>query len=177
MEVIKINIFTLDELLLCKIYTRCNKTHQLTKFYENLNKFSKPLFLIIYGFYTIQLLLNKNTILPTFILYPFGLLVTNILLRKLFKRKRPFENKNLNLQGLGKSKSFSLPSNHASSSIVISLFISYVTPTIALVILILALITSFSRVARGYHYPLDIACSMLLTVLTFILSTNFPIML
>ncbi len=174
---ITINFRKLDETLLTTIYTNCNKTEMQSNFYEKLNNFSKPLFLIIYGFCIFYLFLTKKEVLPTFILYPFILLVTNLILRKILKRERPFKNKNLNLQGLGESKSFSLPSNHASSSIVIGLFIYYVNPILSLIVIFLAIVTSFCRVARGYHYPWDIIFSTFLATILFILSFIFPIVL
>ncbi len=172
---IKINIIELDRKLLTKIYSYCNKSKDQSRLFEKLNTFSKPLFLIIYGFYVVYLFFSKNQIIATFIFYPFILLVLNIILRKVFKRQRPFKDKNLNLQGIGESKSYSLPSNHASSSIVISLFIYYINPYVATIVLFLAILTSFCRVARGYHYPLDILFSSGLATLLFLISFIAPI--
>ncbi len=177
LEVITINLLTLDRILLTKIYIYCNATERRSRLFEKLNTLSKPIFLIIYGFYVIFLFYSKNNILPRFIFYPFLLLILNIALRKVFKRQRPFKDKKLNLLGLGESKSFSFPSNHASSSIVISLFIYYINPVVASVVLFLAVATSFCRVARGYHYPLDIVFSALLATIVFLASFIIPIVL
>lgn len=160
-----------------KIYIFCNANKTRVNTFDNLNRLSKPVFILVYALTIMYLFYMQNTILPTFIIYPFLLLLLNILLRKSIKRTRPFNNPNLNLENLGVSDSYSLPSNHASSSIVISLSMFYVNNCLAIIMLILALITSFSRVARGYHYPTDILCSAVLSLLIFTLSILFPIVL
>lgn len=167
----------LDVQILIKIYTLCNKSNKNTNILEFFNNASKPVFLIIYGFAVVYLYFSNPYILPTFIFYPFALLVLNIALRKIIKRKRPFENKDLNFKNIGKSTSYSMPSNHASSSIVISLFLFYVNPIVAVFSLFLAIITSFLRVARGYHYPFDILISLVLAILFFYFSQLCPIVL
>ncbi len=166
-----------DEKLFIKIFNYCNKTKKRTIFFERLNTASKPVFLIIYAICIYLLFKTQNKILPTFIFYPALLLGINLILRKIFKRKRPFQNKKLNLNNIGESSSYSFPSNHASSSLVISFFILYINVYFGLFMLLLAMITSFSRVARGYHYPFDILCSLALSTTLFITSLFFPILL
>lgn len=166
----KINTLKImDEKLFSHIYLMCNKTQKRTLFFDNLNTLSKPFFIIVFIFYCIFLYRLQNPYLYTFIILPLILLLINIILRKTLKRTRPYNNSNLNLSNLSQSNSFSLPSNHASSSIVISLFIIPINP-LGYILLILAFITSFSRLARGYHYPCDIALSTILALTMFIIS-------
>ncbi len=168
-----------DEKLFIKIFSYCNKTEKRTNFFETLNTTSKPLFLVIYIICIFILLKTKDILILRFVFYPALLLFINLLLRKIFKRKRPFENttfqnKKLNLNNIGESTSYSFPSNHASSSLIISFVILYINIYFGLFMLFLAIITSFSRVARGYHYPVDIICSLLLSTTLFILSLVYP---
>ncbi len=202
-----------DEQLFLKIFNFCNKTNKRTKFFETLNTTSKPLFLVIYTICIVLLFKTNNSILPTFIFYPALLLGINLVMRKTFKRKRPFQNENLqnkklnptlaktnektnfkasfktdvftnveNVEPLepieiGKSDSYSFPSNHASSSLIISYFILYINIYFGLFMLFLAVVTSFSRVARGYHYPFDILCSLVLSTTLFLISLVLPLTL
>ncbi len=173
-------ITNIDEQIFVKIYTYCNKTEQRTKFFETLNTTSKPFFIVIYTICVILLFKTNNSILPTFIFYPALLLCINLLMRKTFKRERPFQNQNfknkkINLNNVGESTSYSFPSNHASSSLVISYFILYINIYVGVTMLLLALITSFSRVARGYHYPFDVLCSFILSTTLYLVSFILPI--
>ncbi len=175
-------MINLDEQLFIKIYSYCNETEKRTKFFETLNTASKPLFLVIYIICVFLLIQTKDILLARFVFYPASLLVINLTLRKIFKRKRPFENpkfqnKKLNLNNIGKSTSYSFPSNHASSSLIISFVILYINIYLGLTMLFLAVLTSFSRIARGYHYPLDILCSLVLSATLFILSVIYPLQL
>lgn len=160
------NFKKLDEQLFIIIYLFCNNTKKRTLFFDKLNSLSKLFFIIIYVFFCIYFYLRKDSYLTNFLLFPFILLLLNIYLRKFFRKTRPYNNANINLENLGSSKSFSFPSNHASSSIIISLFIIPITP-FGYIFLLLALITSFSRVARGYHYPIDVIFSFILASIIF----------
>ncbi len=163
-----------DEQLFIKIFSFCNKTEKRTQFFETLNTASKPLFLVIYIICVFYLLKTEDIISLKFIFYPALLLLINLSLRKAIKRKRPFQNKKLNLNNIGESTSYSFPSNHASSSLIISFFILYINIYFGLTMLLLAIVTSFSRVARGYHYPLDILSSLVLAITLFLISFVFP---
>ncbi len=177
----------LDEKLFIQTFTFCNKTPKRTKVFEVLNTTSKPLFIIIYTICVFLLFKTNNPVLPTFIFYPALLLGINLVLRQTFKRQRPFknthfqninsQNKKLNLNNIGESSSYSFPSNHASSSLIISFFILYVNVYFGLIMIFLAIITSFSRVARGYHYPFDILCSLFLSTTLYLVSQFYPITL
>ncbi len=169
-----------DEQIFIKIFSFCNKTEKRTKFFDNLNTTSKPLFLVIYIICIFALIKTEDILIQRFIFYPALLLLLNLSLRKVFKRKRPFENhkfqnKKLNLNNIGKSTSYSFPSNHASSSLIISYVILYINIYVGLLMLFLAIITSFSRIARGYHYPSDVLCSFVLSTILFITSIIFPL--
>lgn len=117
---------------------------------------------IVFGIYIIyDSIKNKSTSFIRIFKYffiPMLTLIINTNLRKLFKKERPFLE-------LGKKsliehkKSYSFPSNHAASAMIISIAVIYALNGIGLigtVVLIFAFLTGLSRIMTGVHYPADV---------------------
>jgi len=81
-------------------------------------------------------------------------LVTDAL-QQTIRRKRPYKN---GINSLIKPwiKSPSFPSGHACMSMSMATFAFLVSPEIGVVVLVMALLVTFSRVAVGVHYLSDI---------------------
>ena len=119
-------------------------------------KFSSKFFFAAYSFTCIILILDRNSKIIIFLLAPLFLLITNTCLRKLFKRVRPYEKLDLDVNGRDNKESFSFPSNHAACSSVIATVIFFINPTLGIFLIICSVITGISRVIAGIHYPSDI---------------------
>lgn len=116
---------------------------------------------IIFGLYVLYSTPRDNNYIiyiSKYFFIPMFALIINTMLRKLLKKERPFSE--LGKQSLiGHKKSYSFPSNHAASAMVISIAIIYALSTvngIGILVLILAFLTGLSRIMTGVHYPLDV---------------------
>jgi undecaprenyl-diphosphatase len=58
---------------------------------------------------------------------------------------------------VNRTRSFSFPSSHATNSFAGALYFSAFMPSLTVPLFVLAALISFSRIAVGVHYPLDVA--------------------
>lgn len=131
-----------------------------------ISQFSKPAFIIIYIVGIIALLIKGGGEgMAKMIAVPFFTLVFNTMLRKILNRPRPFVRDDVKML-VEHEESGSFPSNHACSSMIISLSYVLVCPALVPVFMIFALFTGFSRIMTGVHYPLDVLCGWLISLVS-----------
>ncbi len=120
-----------------------------------ITKLSRQVFYGIYLGFTGFLVLNGDGMIVPFIVGPAaGFLLTNIF-RKLWLRPRPFVAFGIRSL-IAHEGSGSFPSKHAMSAFAIGVCTLYVSVPLGVIVLVLAGITSLSRVMVGVHYPLDV---------------------
>ena len=84
-------------------------------------------------------------------------IITNITLKDLIARPRPFVVNDAIVTLIREPKSFSFPSGHTSASFAAMLALSYWVPKkVGIPAIILASMIAFSRMYIGVHYPTDI---------------------
>jgi len=82
-------------------------------------------------------------------------LMLNLMVRSMFHVDRPFVHNKVNLL-LPHDKASSFPSNHATGTMSIALGLGKYDRILGMIMTILSIIVSFSRVYVGHHYPLDV---------------------
>ena len=115
---------------------------------------------VIWIVLTVVLLAFKKTRgigMATALALLFSLLITNILLKNLVARIRPYEI----VEGLtiliSKQVDYSFPSGHTSSSVAAALAIWRNAPRkYGIAAIVLAMLISLSRLYVGVHYPTDV---------------------
>ena len=91
-----------------------------------------------------------------YIVIPMFVLILNTKLRKVFRCERPF-NEDENIENMiGHKESYSFPSNHAASAMVIATAVGFIEIKALVVLIPLAVMTGLSRVMTGVHYPKDV---------------------
>lgn len=95
-----------------------------------------------------------------------NVILTNVILKNIFARIRPYEViKELTLL-TGVPHDFSFPSGHTSSSFAVAgILFLYCPPKIGIPALIIAALIGFSRLYVGIHYPSDVVIGMLVGIL------------
>ncbi len=148
----------MNKKLFYKIYDYTLSNEAAAKAAVLLSRFSKFIYIFIYGLGFLMLLLRSDIFsIPKYILVPFTVLVVNTVLRKFIGKPRPFEAEDIESL-VPHEANGSLPSNHAASSLIIALSWVLVYPPAAAVFVLLAFCTGFSRIMTGVHYPLDVLC-------------------
>jgi undecaprenyl-diphosphatase len=144
-------------------------SHQLiSKLAVFITKFSSKFFSLIYFSVGGWLIYNSDPRLRSFILIPAAVYLIVKLIPLLYNRWRPFAE--YSLKSLVKQRSdHSFPSTHAASSVIISLIVLNINFQLGMLMIVLATLTSFSRIMVGVHYPTDIIGAWILAGLTFII--------
>lgn len=97
---------------------------------------------------------------------PFLVLVEITILRKIFKRQRPYEKYNtepvINRDGNGDS----FPSRHTASAFIISMAAIPVSVPVTILLLIISSIIGLTRILSGVHYISDVIAGAAISVLT-----------
>ena len=101
----------------------------------------------------------------------FGAIITNLLLKNIVARPRPFTE----IQGLvpliTKPTDFSFPSGHTTASFAVALVMLRMLPgKYGIPAVVLAALIAFSRLYLGVHYPTDVLAGFLVALMGSILS-------
>ena len=99
----------------------------------------------------------------------FSLLFTNIVLKNLVARERPF-NTDPTLDNLAHEDSFSFPSGHTSASFAAALSLIYYHKKEGIAAIILAVLIALSRIYICVHYPTDVLGGVVVGAVSAILS-------
>ncbi len=155
-------IKNLDEKIFLTMYNYSKKNKKLYDFFNVFTKISKNLFVVIYVSVVLYTYMYNYNRLAFVILIPFFGLVTSVTLRKIVNRNRPyivFSKLQLPVKKIG-----SFPSNHSVSSFLISFTCLHINIMFGIIIFIIAIISSISRVFVGIHFPADIISGLLIAI-------------
>ena len=87
----------------------------------------------------------------------FGVIVTNLLLKNIVARPRPFAEIEALIPLIAKPTDFSFPSGHTTASFAVALvMLRMLQKKIGIPAVVLAALVAFSRLYLGVHYPTDV---------------------
>jgi undecaprenyl-diphosphatase len=129
-----------------------------------ITKFSSKFFSFTYFVVGAWLIYKSDPRLKSFILIPAAVYLIVKIIPLIYNRRRPFAEHNL--KSLVKQRQdHSFPSTHTASSLIITLAIFNINFELGILMIVLALITSLTRIMVGVHYPTDILGSLILSLI------------
>ena len=165
-------LIRLDTYLFKQFYYFASRNPLVEKVMVLFTNWSSKIFYLFYISFILFLIIQGNEKIIPFIFGPASGFVLAMGMRRLWKRERPFAM--LKVPSLiPHGKDYSFPSMHASSAFVIAASMWHISRSIGAGVLLLAGLTSLSRVMVGVHYPLDILVGCALGV--FISTVTFSI--
>lgn len=154
----------MDKKLFFMIYNISKSNKYISKVSYLGAKMSHFIFFFIYALTAIYLIFYADFYrLKRFITIPCFILIFNNVLRKIIKRKRPFETFNIETS-IEHKKAYSFPSNHSASAMAIAMAMVFINFEIGIVCIILAIFTGVSRVCTGLHFPFDVIAGWTISV-------------
>ena len=101
----------------------------------------------------------------------FGAIVTNLLLKNIVARPRPFAEIEALIPMITKAKDFSFPSGHTTASFAVALVMLRMLPKkFGIPAVVLAALVAFSRLYLGVHYPTDVLTGFVIALVGSMLS-------
>lgn len=145
------------------IYNFMLKHNLLNKLFKSISKVSQYIFFIVYIFNVIYtfLFLRKNLFLLLFI--PFITILSNFILRNIFKRFRPFSTLKVE-NSLNHSNNYSFPSNHSTASMIIAFSTFPVNNRFSFLLIFFSIITGISRITTCTHYFTDVLAGWIIGI-------------
>lgn len=151
----------MDKKISYTLYSFSKKNNSINLINIYIENWSSRLFFFVYISALLFLAFSKHDKLIYFILSPLILVITNNLLRKIFKRARPqyiYNKENI-------KKSYSFPSNHSACSCVIATACFFVNPILGISMFICSIIVGFNRVMSGFHYISDVLVGWIIGII------------
>lgn len=153
----------LDQKLFFKLYNFTSSQQKFKKTVVFLTKCSAKFFGVIYLAAVIYLVYSGDQRLKQFILLPGSVYLLLKIIPYLYNRKRPLVS--LGVKTLIKQRNDnSFPSNHAASSLIISLVFLNINFQLGLILILISILTALSRIMVGVHYPSDILGAWFLAI-------------
>lgn len=159
-----LTVYGMNKFLFDKIYFFTLHNERFKKAAVFVSEFSKPAFIFIY-IAAIAAVIIKGEGIVKILTVPFFTLLFNTILRKILNKPRPFLRDDV-IKLTEHKNSGSFPSNHACSSVIISLCYILVFPPLVPLFMLFSFFTGLSRVATGVHYPADVFAGWSISLLS-----------
>lgn len=125
---------------------------------------SSLIFFVVYFFSCLSLYVSNDMRLYKVIIIPFVTICVNMLLRKILKKPRPFEEMGIETL-IPHGKAYSFPSNHSASAMVIAIAMMWINPLSGIWLILAAIVTGASRIFTGLHYPKDVLAGFVVGII------------
>lgn len=150
----------MDKNLFLKAYDFSARHKQAALFAAGITRASSWVFFLLYGIVVLNFAIEKDMKIVRAVIVPAVTIIVNVILRKMIKRKRPFDEFGLETFA-SHGKAYSFPSNHTASAVIIAMTWIFAGSPAGYFVIAVAIIAGISRVFAGLHYPSDVAVGFL----------------